>query len=262
MEFINKKITDSIEALNFKNQIIEKNYKDLINIIINNVCDLLFNKNIEYDYKKLLIKIQNLKLICRNGISPEYDDFTNTLYVGLTNQTQTPLTEEEQIIKLIHETIHLLCPRLKEDSISDKYYAFEEFFTEYLTFYIVRRIGGIKLEKYYLEQTCGGYFSKIDNNFIKNLLNEIPFPTLLTVYFSNKASNLEKIIPKSILFSMQSYFVYYEETYDKYNLPLKELNQLLEVTLIQKNQVLNELANEVNKNIELFSLSNNQKKGK
>lgn len=231
MIFINQEKINDIQVLNFPNQEDIITYKNFISIIINNICNLLYNHNITYDYNNIQKKIKTLKIICRNGISPEYDDELNIIYIALFNQLNAPLLDEKIIIELIHETIHFLCPRISNDSISDKYYAFEEFFTEYLTFYILRRIGGIKLENFY-KKNVGGYFNQDDHEIIERLIDKVSFNKLLETYFSNRASTLEDVLKEKLLISMQNYFIYFESIYEKNKLPLNQLNKKLETELI------------------------------
>ncbi len=253
-EFLNK-----IQDYNFPNQDIANNYKNILEIVVNDFSSLLYKKNIEYDFSFLKEKLSSLKLVCRNKTNPEYDDINNILYISLTNQLNEELTDEDQIIFLIHEIIHSFCPRLTNDSISDKYYAFEEFFTEYLTFYILRRIGGIKLENYYLRSKCG-YFNQFDHKIILKLIEKTKFDKLLTVYLSNSASELEKIIPKDILNSLQVYYNYFIEIYERYNVPLKILNEMFTNDLVKQNLVLQEQLKKINVKIDNYNLNTNYSK--
>lgn len=254
-----KEFINNIQDFNFPNQDLVNNYKKILEIVINNLSSLIYERNIEYDFLPLKEKLKSMKLVCRNRTNPEYDDKFNILYISLTNQLDERLTDEDQIIFLIHEIIHSFCPRLETDSISDKYYAFEEFFTEYLTFYILRRIGGIKLERYYLKSKCG-YFNQQDHNIILKLKEKFGFDTLLTTYFSNSAKALEKIIPKDILNSLQIYYNYFIEIYERYNIPLKRLNEMLNSELIKQNLVLQNKINRINEKIDNYNFITNHLK--
>ncbi len=225
MKILDAQTINNIKFRNFESQNISDLYKKMTHIILNNTCNLLFNKNVDYDYNNLNDRIKELTMECRNGEFPEYDEDKKTIYVSMYNQLQERLPGEEQIITTIHETLHFMTFG-KDDSLNEEYFGFDEFFTEYLTYLIAMRVGGKKLESYYNKQP--GYCSKEDTQFMRNLTIKADFAKLLTAYFSRSARKLEEIVPKEVLLDIQDYFVYYTNIFYKYNLPKKVINQKLE----------------------------------
>ncbi len=225
MEFINKQILDEIEVRNFNDTKEAESFKKIIGIIINRICTFIFNKDVDYDFNRINQKVKDLTIECRDGISPEYVLETNTIYLSRYNQKGERLSENAQIIYIIHEIFHFMSLKNHPDSLSRYYYAFEEFFTEYLTFLIVLSCG-IEFENYYRQNQIG-YFNIEDNKFIRELTKNIDFKKLLTAYFSNSKTLLRQEVPEEVLLNMQDYFDYYEAIYDKYNLPKKYLEEQL-----------------------------------
>lgn len=257
MQFINTQIIDSIKTQKFKNQNILELYKKMIGVILNNVCDLLFTKNIDYDYNTLNERLKELTIEFRNGETPEYDEETKTIYVSIYNQLKEKLSAEEQIINVIHELLHFMVFEKNDDSLNEKYFAFDEFFTEYLTYLIAMRVGGKKLESYYNKHP--GYCSKHDHQFMRELTTKVDFEQLLTAYFSRNAKKLEEIVPRTVLVSMQDYFIYYANLYYKYNLPKKVINQRLEedIAFMADKYELEEKLHKIN--MEITNLDKNNK---
>ncbi len=64
---------------------------------------------------------------------------------------------------------------------------------------------------------------------------------------------LEKIIPKDILNSLQIYYNYFIEIYERYNVPLKRLNEMLNSELIKQNLVLQNKINRINEKIDNYN---------
>lgn len=181
MEFIKNQTINKIKTVNFKDNLERENYKNTIGGIINIICKYIYDKDVNYDYKVLEDRVGNLTIYNREGICPEYVFETNTLYISKTNQKGEKLSEAEQLVFIIHELLHFMSTKEHPDSLSKDFYAFEEFFTEYLTFLIILRIGP-NFEKFYRKNMIG-YFNKDDNKLIRNLSKKVDFHELLTAFF-------------------------------------------------------------------------------
>ncbi len=218
---------ENIELLGFENLEDKEIYRNIFSQVIKNICDFLYNKVPSYDYGKLNELIKNLKIVCRNYETPEWDKNTNTIFVAQYDQLGERINDEKEIINFIHEIMHFVkyC-NAQDDNIGNKYFSFDELFTEYLTYNIVRRIGGIRLENYYIRNICG-YFGKDDLKFMNLLVSKIDYCHLVNVFFEDNVNELEKLIGVNVLNSIQKYFLYYVRIYDMYNIPLKKLNELL-----------------------------------
>lgn len=225
MEFIKEQTLNRIKIVNFKDNLERENYKNTIGGIINIISKFIYDKDVDYDYNVLEKRVESLTIESRDGICPEYVFETNTLYISKTNQKGEKLSEAEQLVFIIHELFHFVSIKNQPDNLSRDFYAFEEFFTEYLTFLIILRIGP-NFEKFYRKNMIG-YFNEDDNNLIRNLSKKVDFHELLTAYFSYSATILKNTVPEDVLLNMQDYFDYYEAIYDKYNLPRKYLEEML-----------------------------------
>lgn len=119
------------------------------------------------------------------------------------------------------------------------------------------RVGGKKLESYYNQRP--GYFNKEDNHFMRKLIIKSDFEKVLAAYFSRSSKQLEEAIPKDVLLNIESYFNYFINLYEKYNLPKKVLNQRLENDPSLKNdkQELDKKLNAIN--ISIDNMINNRK---
>jgi len=249
MEFIKNETINKIKTVNFKCKIEREKYKNTIGGIINIICKFIYDKDVNYDYKVLEERVDNLTVFNREGICPEYVFETNTLYISKTNQKGEKLSEAEQLVFIIHELLHFMSTKEHSDSLGRDFYAFEEFFTEYLTFLIILRIGP-NFEKFYRKNMIG-YFNEDDNKLIRNLSKKADFHELLTAYFSYSATILKNTVPEEVLLNMQDYFDYYEAIYDKYNLPRKYLEEILNrnLSLTSERSKLQEKLQKINNSI-------------
>lgn len=255
MEFIKEQTINKIKTINFKDNLEKESYKNTIGGIINIICKFIYDKNLDYDYKSLEERVENLTIENRDGICPEYVFETNTLYISKINQKGEKLSEAEQLVFIIHELFHFLSTKEHPDSLTRDFYAFEEFFTEYLTFLIILRIGP-NFEKFYRKNMIG-YFNEDDNKIIRNISKKVDFHELLAAYFSNSDTILKNTVPEEVLLNMQDYFDYYEAIYDKYNLPRKYLEEILNRNLSHESErsKLQEKLQKINNCIENINLT-------
>lgn len=255
---IDKESIKQIELLGFENVEDKEIYRNVFNQVIDNICDFLYTKGVSYNYTKLNEQINNLKIVCRNDDAPEWDKDIDTIFIAQYNQLGEKINDEDQVINFIHEIIHLIkdC-NVETKNIWNKYFSFEELFVEHLTYNIVRRMGGIKLENYYIKNRAG-YCRKDDFKFMNLLISKLDYDYLVNIFFEDDINELENLIGIDILNSIQKYFLYYIKLYDTFNIPSKKLNELLDegsypynihMSALQQNLVI------INRNIENITSS-------
>lgn len=244
--------------------IIEQNLKniDLINfesvdkIIYNNalleinklIIDLMTKHEIPYNYQYLNNRTKSLKLC--NGSLLEEDEENNIIQICQFNQLGEKLTDEDEVINLIHEYLHRVSFRNYKDEqdIGNLYYGFDEFCTEFITSIICMKIG-LNYEIYYMQHSAG-YINKNDYEFMKNISKAIGLNVLLEIYFTGNKNLLEQTLDIYLLMNMNKYIDYYYDIYDSFNKPRKVINEILDKPIFEpQRQMLNSFVNTINENI-------------
>lgn len=237
----------NIDMLNFENT--DKiAYKNVLLEINKLIIDLMTKYEIPYPYQYLNSRTKSLKLI--NGSLLEEDEEKNIIQISQYNQLGEKLTEEEEVINLIHEYLHVVSFRnvKEEEDIENIYYGFDEFCTEFITFIICMKLG-LHYEIYYREHSAG-YIDKSDYEFMKNLSKAVGLHVLLEIYFTGNKNLLEQTLDIDLLMSMNKYIDYYLEIYDSFNKPRRAVNEILKKQVFEpQRKILTGFVNRINTNI-------------
>lgn len=230
---------DSIEKHSYRQALLE---------IDRLIIDLIINNEISYDFQYLNARIRTLKLY--NGDLLEADDENNIIRISQYNQLGEKITDEDEVINLIHEYLHIVSFRNYNDErdIGNSYYGFDEFYTEFITSIICMKLG-LNYEIYYKNHSAG-YIDKKDYEFMKTLNSVIGLKTLLEIYFTGNRDLLEQILGIEVLLYMNQYLDYYLEIYDSFNKPKKVVNEILNKSVfLPQRQKLDNFVYKINENI-------------
>lgn len=237
-----------IDMINFESK--EKNtYKNTLLEINKLIIGLITINNIPYNYQYLNSRTKTLKVY--NGNLLEADDENNIIQICQHNQLGEKLTDEDEVINLIHEYLHIVSVRNYKDKndISNFYYGFDEFCTEFITFLICMKIG-INYETYYRKH-LNGYIDKNDNHFMKKVSTAIGLNVLLEIYFTGNRNLLEQTLGIELLLNMNEYLDYYLEIYDALKQPKKVVNEILKKPVFEtQRQRLNNFVDRINASID------------
>ncbi|MCI8347264.1 MAG: hypothetical protein HFJ12_04880 [Bacilli bacterium] len=244
----------NIDMINFGNddKIVYSNVLLQINKLI---IDLMIKHEVSYNYQYLNNRVKSLKLY--NGSLLEEDEENDIIQICQYNQLGEKLTDEDEIINLIHEYLHRVSFRNYKDEcdIGNLYYGFDEFCTEFITSMICMKLG-LNYEIYY-RQHSAGYIDNSDYEFMKKLSKIVGINTLLEIYFTGDKDLLEQTLGMDLLMNMNKYIDYYQEIYDSFNKPRKVVNEILDKPIFgPQRQILNSFINKINTDIK--SKFNNQ----
>lgn len=234
--------SSQIEGFGEENQ----SYAHVVNTIVSSAIELIDKKSIAYDIEQLKDRITGLKIIKRDGTNHEYSPDSNTLYLSSCNQKGRKYSDEEMVIISAHELMHVVSTSETGDYFYETYPGFDEFFTEYLSFIAIMRVGGINLESYYRHEVKGYFGNNHDINFMKKLSDIVGFNQLLTVYLNRDLDGVKKIVGPETLTSLNDYYTYFYNLSNLIGQPLKEFNITLEDPLMVPQKQI--IANYVNKN--------------
>lgn len=238
----------NVAMINFESsdKIIYKNALLKLNKLI---IDLIQSMEIPYNYQHLNNRTSLLKLY--NGSLLEEDEENNIIQICQYNQLGEKLTDEDEVINLIHEYLHIVSFRNYKDKqdMGNLYYGFDEFCTEFITSIICMKIG-LNYETYYKNQSVG-YIDKNDYELMKRLSKSIGLDVLLEIYFNGNKNLLEQTLDIELLLNMNRYVDYYLEIYDSLSLPRKVVNEILDKPVFEpQRQTLNGFINKINKHID------------
>lgn len=225
-------------------------YRNLTGNIVNGACEIIERHSISYDFGRLENRIASLKIVRRDGIAHEWSADENTLYVSKCNQDGEPYSDEEMIIFATHELMHFVSEPDGYDEFGDKYFGFNEFFTEYLSFLVVSKIGGINLESHYKHNSKGYFGDGRDFDFMKKLTDRISIGQLLDVYLGRKIDEVESVVGADALEAMNSYYDYNCQLYDAIGVPLKRFNEIMTNPLFApQRQIIDDYVDAINNSI-------------
>ena len=244
----------NIDLINFgsSDKIVYKNVLLEINRLI---IDLITKFEIPYNYQYLNNRTKSLKLC--NGILLEENEENNIIQVCQYNQLGEKLTDEDEVINLIHEYLHIVSFRNYKDEqdIGNLYYGFDEFCTEFITSIICMKLG-LNYDIYY-RQRSAGYIDNNDYEFMRSLSKTVGLNALLEIYFTGDKNVLEQSLGIDLIMNMNKYIDYYEEIYDSFNKPRKVVNEILDKPIFEpQRQILNNFIDRINTNVN--NLSNSQ----
>lgn len=160
------------------------------------------------------------------------------------------MTDEDEVINLIHEYLHIVSFRNYKDEqdIGNLYYGFDEFCTEFVTSIICMKMGS-NYSTYYMQYSAG-YINKNDYEFMQNISKTIGLNVLLEIYFTGNKKLLEQILGIGLLMNMNKFIDYYLDIYDSFNKPRKVVNEILDKPIFEpQRQILNSFVNIINENI-------------
>lgn len=222
-------------------------YRNIAQVILLSLIDIIKRTGISYNLQETLNRISSLNIVKRDGETHEYVDGTNTLYLSTTNGYSISYSDEDIIIFLTHELMHFGCAN--DNEFYKEYFGFDEFFTEYLTFVVVSKCGGINMESYY-KRNVQGYFDESDNNLMKNLIDKYGYSELLDIYMNRNKEKARKIIGQSTLQSFNEYHNYYDELTDLIGRPLRECRKIIQNSIMKpQKDKLCEYVNLINQSI-------------
>ena len=220
-------------------------YKNALLEINKQIIDLITKHGIPYTYQYLNNRTSLLKLY--NGNLLEEDEENNIIQICQYNQLGEKLTDEDEVINLIHEYLHIVSFRNYKDKqdMGNLYYGFDEFCTEFITSIICMKIG-LNYEIYYKNQSAG-YIDKNDYELMKKLSKSMGLDVLLEIYFTGNKNLLEQTLDTNLLLNMNRYVDYYLEIYASLNLPRKVVNEILKKPVFEpQRQILNGFINKIN----------------
>lgn len=223
---MDREARDSLQVVGFKGE--TESYRNAVDVIVSAVDGIIQRHSISYDSEFLASKVATLKVVRRDGQTHEYVSDINTIYVSSCNQDNRQFDDEEKIISLTHELMHLVCSSEKDQDFFQTYFGFDEFFTEYLTSQVVSKIGGIKLESYYRHNVRGYFNNDQDINFIKKSCDKVGYKPLLESYVNREMDKVKDLVGEETLAAMNDYYKYYCELYDQINRPMRVLNKIIE----------------------------------
>lgn len=220
-------IEENLKNISMQNflKVEETIYKKALIEINRLIIDLLISNDISYDYQYLNNRTRSLKLY--NGESLEEDEENNAIHICQYNQLGEKINDEDEVINLIHEYLHVVSFRNyeQETDIGNLYYGFDEFCTEFITFIICMKLG-LNYETYYKKHSVG-YIDEKDHEFMKNISKAIDLKLLLEIYFTGNRDLLEQSLSIDLLLDMNGYLDYYLGIYESFNKPRKVVNEIL-----------------------------------
>ena len=229
-----------------------ESYRNIIKTVIIELGRIINDKYITYDFEYLANKIATLKVIRRDGVNHEYFSDLNVIFLSSCNKSFNEYSDEEIIIYLIHELVHFVNINDEYDTFYDNYPGFDEFFTEYLTYLIVKRIEGIRLESCYKKKVKGYFGNEIENDFIDQLQTKVGIEPLLDCYLNRDVAILSKTVGKPTLKAMNDYYNYYIKLATAINKPLIEIKYMLDNQQLEvQKQELDYYASVIMQNITL-----------
>jgi hypothetical protein len=224
-----------------------ESYQNLVRVITLSAGKIINNQSIPYDFNHLAEKMTDLKVIRRDGVAHEYDPNSNTLFISKFNQEKKQYSDEEMIIFTAHELVHLVSEPKGDDSFGARYFGFNEFFTEYLSFLVVSNIGGIYLESYFKHNVKGYFGNENDLNFIKKLSDTLGFKNLLSCYLNREIADIENLTGTDVLTAMNDYFAYCDQLSDSIGKPLREFNEIIKhPSFAPQKQIIDDYVNTIN----------------
>ncbi|HOZ81280.1 MAG TPA: hypothetical protein PK370_03610 [Candidatus Woesebacteria bacterium] len=245
---MDKEVFGQSQLTGFENK--APDYANVVNTVVLSTVDLLNHKSILYDSEHLKEKLTNLKIIRRDGVNHEYDGNSNSIFLSFCDQEGKLYDDEKMTITTIHELMHMISHPKEADNFGDDYFGFNEFFTEYLTFLTVMKLGGINLESYYKHEVKGYCGNNIDINIIKNLSNKAGFNKLLNCYINRDESALQELVGKETLEAMNDYCGCIIDFAETTSWPIKKINEMLEKPLFApQKQAIDSFVGKINQGI-------------